>query len=87
MPQDIERKAAMKEITDQIEQGIQDLFNSENYKKYLNTMSKFHDYSPNNIIKKNSVLAQLAHNKDILMSVSKNQAEKGKKPELERSCK
>ena len=40
----------MKEITDQIEQGIQDLFNSEKYKKYLNTMSKFHDYSPNNII-------------------------------------
>lgn len=35
----------MKEITDKLEQGIQDLFSSDKYRKYLNTMSKFHNYS------------------------------------------
>jgi len=38
----------LKEITDKLEQGIEELFNSEQYKKYLKTMSKFTDYSFNN---------------------------------------
>lgn len=50
MPQDYDKKTAIKEITDKLEQGIQDLFTSEKYKKYLSAMSKFHNYSPNNII-------------------------------------
>lgn len=40
----------LKEITDRLEQGITELFDSERYKAYLATMSKFHDYSLNNTI-------------------------------------
>ncbi len=40
----------VKEITDQLEQGIQDLFESEKYMAWLRTMSKFHDYSLNNTL-------------------------------------
>lgn len=40
----------MKEITDKLEQGIKDLFNSERYKMYLSAMSKFHNYSFNNTL-------------------------------------
>lgn len=40
----------VKEITDQLEQGIQDLFESEKYMSWLRTMSKFHDYSLNNTL-------------------------------------
>lgn len=40
----------VKEITDQLEQGIQELFNSEQYTTWLRTMSKFHDYSLNNTL-------------------------------------
>ena len=40
----------VKEITDQLEQGIQDLFNSEQYMTWLRTMSRFHDYSLNNTL-------------------------------------
>lgn len=40
----------MKEITDRLEQGISELFDNEQYKAYLATMSKFHDYSLNNTI-------------------------------------
>lgn len=41
-------KERLKEITDSIEAGIKDLFDSEKYKNYLLTMSKFHNYSFNN---------------------------------------
>ena len=41
-------KERLKEITDSIEAGIKDLFDSEKYKAYLRTMSKFHNYSFNN---------------------------------------
>ena len=40
----------VKEITDQLEQGIQDLFESEKYMSWLRTMSRFHDYSLNNTL-------------------------------------
>ena len=40
----------MKEITDRLETGIQELFESERYKAYLTTMSKFHCYSFNNTL-------------------------------------
>ena len=40
----------MKEITDRLETGIQELFESELYKAYLTTMSKFHSYSFNNTL-------------------------------------
>ena len=40
----------IKEITDRLEQGIQDLFDSDRFKEYLRVMSKFHDYSFNNTL-------------------------------------
>ena len=40
----------MKEITDRLETGIHELFESERYKAYLTTMSKFHSYSFNNTL-------------------------------------
>ncbi|MCD8099403.1 MAG: YodL domain-containing protein [Oscillospiraceae bacterium] len=41
-------KERLKEITDSIEANIQDLFQSDKYKDYLRTMSRFHKYSFNN---------------------------------------
>ena len=40
----------LKEITDRLEQGITELFNSERFKEYLQVMSKFHNYSFNNTL-------------------------------------
>ena len=40
----------LKEITDRLEQGIKELFDSERYKEYLRVMSKFHNYSFNNTL-------------------------------------
>ena len=40
----------LKEITDRLEQGISELFESERYKEYLRVMSKFHNYSFNNTL-------------------------------------
>ena len=38
----------LREITDGIEQGIKELFESEKYMRYLSVMSRFHRYSVNN---------------------------------------
>ena len=38
-------KQKVKEITDKLEAGLKELFESEKYKSYLSTMSKFHNYS------------------------------------------
>jgi len=43
-------KEQLKEITERLEQGIQEVFESEKYKEYLNTMSKFYNYSFNNTL-------------------------------------
>ena len=40
----------LKEITDRLEQGIAELFDSERYREYLKVMSKFHNYSFNNTL-------------------------------------
>ena len=40
----------VREITDKLEQGIKELFESERYKEYLKTMSKFYSYSFNNTL-------------------------------------
>ena len=42
------QKDRLKEITDRLEQGILEVFESERYKEYLCVMSKFHHYSFNN---------------------------------------
>lgn len=40
----------LKEITDRLEQGIAELFDSERYKEYLKVMSQFHNYSFRNTV-------------------------------------
>ena len=39
------QKDKLKEITDKLETGIKELYDSEKYVTWLNTMSKFHQYS------------------------------------------
>ncbi|MEM1724152.1 MAG: ArdC-like ssDNA-binding domain-containing protein [Thermoplasmata archaeon] len=43
-----DKKDKIKEITDKLEQGIKDIYDSEQYKNYLIVMSKFHSYSYRN---------------------------------------
>ena len=43
-------KQKVKEITDKLEEGLKELFESEKYRNYLSTMSKFHNYSFNNTL-------------------------------------
>ena len=40
----------VREITDKLEQGIKELFESERFKEYLRTMSKFYNESFNNTL-------------------------------------
>ena len=47
-PEKKSNKQRLKEITDSIENGIKELFDSDKYKQYLQTMSRFHRYSVNN---------------------------------------
>ena len=44
------QKERIREITDQLEAGIQELFDSDKYREYLNCMSKFHNYSLSNTL-------------------------------------
>ena len=46
MPQDEKTKAAFERI----EQGVKDVYSSENFKQYLSCLSKFHSYSLNNTL-------------------------------------
>ena len=43
-------KKQLKEISERLEQGVKEIFTSERYTEYLNTMSKFHNYSFNNTL-------------------------------------
>lgn len=45
-----QRQQQMTEILKNLEEGVRQVFTSENYIRYLETFSKFHDYSFNNII-------------------------------------
>jgi len=42
--------SAVKEITEKLEQGVKDLFESDKYAEYLKTMSRFHSYSTRNTL-------------------------------------
>jgi len=44
------QQAQLKEITEKLEQGVQDVFNSDNYKEFLKMMAKMPHYSVNNTI-------------------------------------
>ena len=46
---DVYKRQRLREITDGIEQGIKELFESEKYMRYLSVMSRFHRYSVNNL--------------------------------------
>lgn len=46
----MERKSRVDETLEQLEKGINELFESNKYKQYLDTMSKFHSYSVNNCL-------------------------------------
>ena len=48
MANNIEKQ--LKEISKRLEQGVKKIFTSERYTEYLNTMSKFHNYSFNNTL-------------------------------------
>lgn len=43
-----DRKQEMKDITDRLEQGVSEIFQSEKYRQFLDTMAKFPQYSLNN---------------------------------------
>ena len=45
-----QRKAELKDITEKLEKGVQDVYSSEQYQDLLNTMAKFPHYSVNNNI-------------------------------------
>ncbi|MEG0852937.1 MAG: ArdC family protein, partial [Angelakisella sp.] len=45
-----QRDERMAELTQKLEQGVKDVFSSDRYRDYLNTMSKFHRYSFRNSI-------------------------------------
>lgn len=44
------RDERMKEITDRLQAGLEELFNSKKYTEYLRVMSQFHHYSFNNTL-------------------------------------
>lgn len=48
MAENTTNKDRLKDITDSIETGIKELFQSDKYMQYLQTMSRFHKYSVNN---------------------------------------
>lgn len=48
----------LKEVTDKLEQGVRELFESSRYMDYLKTMSRFHSYSANNLL---LILLQCPH--------------------------
>lgn len=50
LPDGKSQKERIQEITDQLEAGIQELFESDKFKDYLTCMSKFHNYSLNNTL-------------------------------------
>lgn len=43
-----DRKQEMKDITDRLEQGVSEIFQSEKYQQFLDTMARFPQYSLNN---------------------------------------
>lgn len=45
-----ENAGCVKELTDQLEQGVRDFFESGKLKDYLNVMTRFNNYSVNNLI-------------------------------------
>jgi hypothetical protein len=45
-----EKKEELKNTLEMLEKGVKEVFTSDKFKEYLNTMSKFHNYSVKNIL-------------------------------------
>ena len=45
-----EKQKEIKDVLKKLEEGVKEVFESDRFKEYLNTMSKFHSYSPNNVL-------------------------------------
>ena len=45
-----EKKDALQEILERLEQGVKDFYKGDKFQSYLNTLSKFHNYSLNNTL-------------------------------------
>ncbi len=43
-----DQKEKIKELTEQLQEGVKSLFDSDKYREYLQAMAKFHNYSFNN---------------------------------------
>lgn len=52
--QEKQEKSKIEIITENLEKQVRDVFESEKFKQYINTMNKFHNYSINNILLINS---------------------------------
>ena len=79
MANNIEKQ--LKEISERLEQGVKEIFTSERYTEYLNTMSKFHNYSFNNTL--SSIDRKLTESEQKLETVQQQLAtaqEEVKKP-------
>lgn len=48
--QPAQKKTQTQQIVEQLEKGVSEVFESDQYKQYLSVMSKFHSYSYNNIL-------------------------------------
>lgn len=48
--QPAQKKTQTQQIVEQLEKGVSEVFESDQYKQYLQVMSKFHSYSYNNIL-------------------------------------
>lgn len=55
------RMNKIDEITEKLEAGIKDMFQGDNFKEYLKSMSKFHRYSLNNVILITSQMKDATH--------------------------
>lgn len=47
---DREEKSQTEQLLEKLEQGVKEMFESDRYRKYLDTMAKFHSYSFNNLV-------------------------------------
>ena len=82
------RTERIKELTDRLEQGVKDLFESDRYAAYLSAMSKFHSYSANNLL---LILLQCPHatqvsNNNSTKAQSNNYIDKVTHWQTESSC-
>lgn len=50
MKSSAETREKVKALTDKLEAGVKEVFESEKYKAYLKAMSKFHRYSYGNVL-------------------------------------